>query len=462
MSEINEAIYDARPLGVPRMGLLGLQHMFAMFGATVMVPLLTGLNVSTTLLFAGIGTLIFHLISKCKVPAFLGSSFAFLGGYAAVKQMGVEHYRMSEALSLDYACVGICAAALLYFVVAGFLKAFGLKKVLRFFPPIVVGPIIISIGLCLAGSAISNCVTDWPIALIAIAVVVGTTIWGKGLIKIIPILMGVAASYIVAACMGKINFQPFIDAPWIGFPISRENTVLAIADNFDTTFLVSAVIAIMPIAIATIMEHIGDICAISSTVERDYLKDPGLHRTLTGDGAATFIAALFGAPANTTYGENTGVLNITRVFDPLVIRIAATFAIILSFCPKFAGLIQIMPAATIGGISLILYGMISGVGVRNMVESKVDLKQSRNLIVASFILVLAMGVTYGTKGGIAFGPINLSGLALAALSGVVLNALFPNGKEPADMADPQKDIEKEIEKEIEEKRYVGHNKIEGK
>lgn len=446
MSKINEAIYDARPLGVPRMGLLGLQHMFAMFGATVMVPLLTGLNVSTTLLFAGIGTLIFHLISKCKVPAFLGSSFAFLGGYAAVKQMGVEQYHMTEVLSLDYACVGICAASLLYFMVAGLIKGFGLKKVLSYFPPVVVGPIIISIGLCLAGSAISNCVTDWPIALVAIAVAVITTIWGKGLIKIIPILLGVAASYIVAALTGKIDFQPFFDAPWIGLPIHRESTVLAIADNFDSTFLISSIIAILPIAIATVMEHIGDICAISSTVNRDYLKDPGLHRTLTGDGLATFVAALFGAPANTTYGENTGVLNITRVFDPRVIRIAAVFAIILSFCPKFASLIQIMPAATIGGISLILYGMISGVGVRNMVESKVDLTQSRNLIVVSIILVLAMGVTYGTNGGIEFGPIKLSGLALAALAGVILNAVFPKAKEPADMPDAQNSIDKEMER----------------
>ncbi len=420
------AIYDARALGLPRMGLLGLQHMFAMFGATVLVPLLTGLSVSTTLLFAGVGTLLFHFISKWKVPAFLGSSFAFLGGYAAVKQMGMEQFGLSETLSLDYACIGICAAALVYFLVAGLIKTFGIKKVIRYFPPVVVGPMIISIGLCLSGSAITNCTQDWPIALVAILVVIAANIWGRGLIKIIPILLGVIASYVVAALLGKVDFQAVADAAWIGVPISRESTVLAVFDNPNYSLLLSSIVVIMPIAIATVMEHIGDISAISSTVGRDYLADPGLHRTLTGDGLATFVAALFGAPANTTYGENTGVLNITRVFDPRVIRIAAVFAIILAFCPKFAMLIQIMPAATIGGISLILYGMIAAVGVRNMVENHVDLTKSRNMIIAALILVLSIGVKYGANDQVAFGPVCLSGLAIAAIVGIILNAIFPD------------------------------------
>ena len=429
MATNNNAIYDARMLGKPRMALLGLQHMFAMFGATVLVPLITGLNVSTTLLFAGIGTLLFHFIAKWQVPAFLGSSFAFLGGYAAVTQMGMEDYGLDKTLALDYAGIGICAAALVYFVVAGLIKAFGLKKVIRFFPPVVVGPMIIAIGLCLSGSAINNCVTNWPLALSAVAVVIIATIWGRGLIKIIPILLGVIISYIVAACMGEVDFSALHDVAWIGLPVSRESTVLAVFDNPDYTLIISSIVAIMPLAIATVMEHIGDISAISSTVNKDFLAEPGLHRTLTGDGLATFVAALFGAPANTTYGENTGVLNITRVFDPRVIRLAAMFAILLSFCPKFAMLIQLMPAATIGGISLILYGMIAAVGVRNMVESKVDLTKSRNLIVAALVLVLSIGITYGADGGIAIGPIHLSGLAIAALAGVILNALFPREKE---------------------------------
>ncbi|MBO4487509.1 MAG: uracil-xanthine permease [Bacteroidaceae bacterium] len=428
MATNNNAIYDARTLGTPRMALLGLQHMFAMFGATVLVPLITGLSVSTTLLFAGVGTLIFHFIAKWQVPAFLGSSFAFLGGYAAVKQMGMEDYGFSEALSLDYAGIGICAAAVIYFVVAGLIKAFGLKKVIRFFPPVVVGPMIIAIGLCLSGSAITNCQTNWAIASTAVVVVIIMSIWGRGLLKIIPILLGVIVSYFVAACLGEVDFTQLESVPWIGLPISRESTVLAVFDNPDWSLILSSIVAIMPLAIATVMEHIGDISAISSTVDKDFLAKPGLHRTLTGDGVATFVAALFGAPANTTYGENTGVLNITRVFDPRVIRLAAIFAIILAFCPKFAMLIQLMPAATIGGISLILYGMIAAVGVRNMVEAHVDLTKSHNLIVAALILVLSIGITYGAGGGILIGPIHLSGLAIAAMAGVILNAFFPKDK----------------------------------
>ena len=425
----HNAIYDAQVLGKPRMALLGLQHMFAMFGATVLVPLITGLSVSTTLLFAGVGTLIFHFIAKWKVPAFLGSSFAFLGGYAALTQMGMEDYGLSKTLALDYAGIGICAAAVIYFVVAALIKAFGLKRVIRFFPPVVVGPMLIAIGLCLSGSAISNCTTNWAIASSAVVVVIAASIWGRGLIKIIPILLGVIVSYVVAACLGEVDFSQLDNVDWVGLPIARESTVLAVFDNPDYTLIISSIVAIMPLAIATVMEHIGDISAISSTVNKDYLAEPGLHRTLTGDGVATFVAAFFGAPANTTYGENTGVLNITRVFDPRVIRLAAMFAIVLAFCPKFAMLIQLMPAATIGGISLILYGMIAAVGVRNMVEAKVDLTKPRNLIVAALILVISIGVTYGAQGGVSIGPIHLSGLAIAAMVGVILNAIFPREKE---------------------------------
>ena len=402
------AIYDARELGTPRMMILGVQHLFAMFGATVLVPLLTGLDVSVTLLFAGIGTLLFHFISKWNVPAFLGSSFAFLGGYASVKEMGVAQ-GLSETLALDYACLGVACAGLLYFVMAGLIKSFGIQKILHFFPPVVTGPIVIAIGLVLSGSAIANCQTNWLLAIIAIVTVITASVWGKGIIKIIPVLLGVLVSYIIAACMGEVDFSPLGQAAWVGFPIDRDRTVLAVFEDANTTLMLSSIL---------IMEHIGDMFAISSTVGKDFLNEPGLHRTLSGDGFATALASVFGAPANTTYGENTGVLNLTKVFDPRVIRIAACLAIILAFCPKFACLVQLMPAATIGGVSLILYGMISAVGVRNLVEEKVDLKSSRNVFVAALILVLAIGVKYGANDNIAI-------LAIAALVGIFLNAIMP-------------------------------------
>lgn len=425
MAKLNyKAIYDARPLGVGRMTILGLQHLFAMFGATVLVPVITGLSVSSTLLFAGIGTLIFHLCTKGKVPAFLGSSFAFLGGYAAVTQMGLaKGLALSE--SLPYACIGVFCAGLMYFVLSGLFAAFGTRKVMRFFPPVVTGPIIIAIGLILSGSAIQNCSQNWPIALVAIAVIVIANIWGKGMVKIVPILLGVLASYIVAIVFGKVDFSTVRDAAWIGLPFKWEDTAIAVFKSPDWGLIVASIIAILPISLATMVEHIGDMCAISSTTDRNYLEDPGLHRTLMGDGLATAIASLFGAPANTTYGENTGVLNITRVFDPRVIRLAAIFSILLAFCPKFAALIGAMPAATIGGVSLILYGMISAVGVRNIVENRVDFTQSRNVIIAALILVLAVGIKYGANDAVRIGFTSLSGLAVAAVVGILFNFILP-------------------------------------
>lgn len=424
--EINEqhGIYDARKLGMPKYLVLGVQHLFAMFGATIMVPAITGLSVATTLLFAGVGTLIFHFISKMQVPAFLGSSFAFIGGYMTIKEMGMQQ-GMNETLALDYACVGVFCAGFCYFIMAGLIKVFGSEKILKFFPPVVTGPIVIAIGLTLSGSAIQSCTSNWLLAIVAIVVIICSSIWGKGIMKIVPILLGVLASYTLAALIGEVDFSKLSDAAWFGIPISRERTVLAVFDNLDSTFLLSTILAIIPIAFATIMEHIGDMCAISSTVGKDFLAHPGLHRTLTGDGLATSVASLFGAPANTTYGENTGVLNLTRVFDPSVIRLAALFAILLSFCPKFSCLIGLMPAATIGGVSLILYGMISAVGVRNLVESHVDFSSSRNVFVAALILVIAIGVKYGSDDSVAIGSVNLSGLALAAIVGILLNAILP-------------------------------------
>ncbi len=419
-----KAVYDARTLGGRKMGILGLQHMFAMFGSTVLVPAITGLSVSATLLFAGIGTLLFHLITKFKVPAFLGSSFAFIGGYAAVVQMGAAS-GLSAAQALPYACAGVFCAGLLYFVMSGLFALFGTGRVMRYFPPIVTGPIIIAIGLTLSGSAISSCSQKWWIALVAIAVIVICNIWGKGMIRIIPILLGIFVSYIAAALTGNVDFTAVKEAAWIGLPFRYEDTMFSLFGNADKSLLLSSIMAIVPIALATMVEHIGDMCAISSTVGKNFLSDPGLHRTLIGDGLATSLASLFGAPANTTYGENTGVLNLTKVYDPKVIRLAAIFAILFSFSPKFSALISAIPAATVGGVSLILYGMISAVGIRNMVESSVDFSKSRNVIVASLILVVAIGVKYGAGDSISFGAVSLSGLAVAAIAGIILNAILP-------------------------------------
>jgi len=423
-------IYDAKVLGTPKVLLLGLQHMFAMFGATILVPMLTGLDVSTTLLFAGLGTLLFHFITKGKVPAFLGSSFAFLGGYAAIAPMTDEAGNaISNKELLPYACFGVACAGLLYLVLALLIKIFGTSKVMQFFPPIVTGPIIIAIGLTLSQSAIDNCAQDWLIAIVAIALVVVCNIWGKGMVKIVPIIIGVIGSYALAAVLNRVDFTPVAEAAWFGVPIHWEQTAFSVLVGGDASLLITAVITIMPIALATMVEHIGDISAISSTVGINYIKNPGLHRTLLGDGLATIVASLFGAPANTTYGENTGVLSLTKVFDPMVIRIAAGFAILFSFSPKVAAIIGCMPTATCGGVSLVLYGMISAVGVRNIVETQVDFTKSRNVIIAALILVLSIGINYSAAGAISFPvgdlTISLSGLAVGALTGIILNAILP-------------------------------------
>ena len=430
ITSFDEPIYDARKLGTPRMLVLGLQHMFAMFGATVLVPALTGLDVANALLFVGLGTLLFHFISKGKVPAFLGSSFAFIGGYNAIRTVGVaaDGSAIFDNSLLPYACFGVAIAGLMYVILSALFKTFGVKKVMRFFPPIVTGPIIIAIGLTLSSSAINNCKANWLIAIFAIAIVIGFNMWGKGMTKIIPILLGVFGSYILAVIVDPAEramvASTVSEAAWFGLPIHWDHTVFGLfAAEVDTSLLWSAVFTIVPLSLATMVEHIGDICAISSTTGINFMKDPGFHRTLLGDGLATTLASVFGAPANTTYGENTGVLALSKVYDPRVIRIAAVMAIIVSFCPKFAALVSAMPQATIGGVSLILYGMISAVGVRNVVENKVDFTNTRNVIIAALILVLAIGISY--SGAIPIGIVSLSGLAVASIVGITHNAILP-------------------------------------
>ena len=435
-------IYDARTLGAGRMLLLGFQHMFAMFGATILVPILTGLDVSNTLLFAGLGTLLFHLITGGKVPAFLGSSFAFLGGYAAVAPMIDDSIPNTELL--PYACFGVACAGLVYAVLAALVRAFGAEKVMRFFPPIVTGPIIIAIGLNLSASAINNCSGNWWIAIAAILIIVAANIWGRGMVKIIPILLGVVGSYLLAvifdAGVRETLVKNVSEAALLALPVKMDQTVfgLFVRGNVDRDMLLTAVITIVPLSLATMVEHIGDVSAISSTCGRNYIQDPGLHRTLLGDGLATTLAALFGAPANTTYGENTGVLALSRIYDPRVIRVAAVLAMCFSFSPKFAAIISSMPGGTIGGVSLVLYGMISAVGVRNVVENQVDFTKSRNVLIAALILVLSIGISYSKAGALTFGSVSLSGLAVGSLVGIVLNAVMP-GKDYVFGQNPQGD-----------------------
>ncbi|MBD9197954.1 MAG: uracil-xanthine permease [Clostridiales bacterium] len=430
-----EAVTDARTLGAPRMLILGLQHLFAMFGATVLVPILVQgyglpLSIQTTLLMAGLGTLLFHLCTKFKVPAFLGSSFAYLGGFSTVASMPA-YEGLDPELKLAYALGGIVIAGLLYLVLALLFKVLGAKTVMRYFPPIVTGPMIIMIGLNLSGSAINNAATCWWLALVAMAIIVVANIWGKGMVKIIPILLGVVGSYIVAViatvCGAQLPDANGVMQPLVNFASVGEAHLVGLQKFIIAKFDVSAILVMAPIAIAAMMEHIGDISAISSTTGHNFIEDPGLHRTLVGDGLATAFAGFFGGPANTTYGENTGVLALSKVYDPRVIRLAAIYAIILSFSPKFDALVNSIPSAIVGGVSFILYGMISAVGVRNIVENQVDLTKSRNLIIAAVMFVSGLG--FSSVGGITFtvggAAVTLSGLAIAALCGVILNAILP-------------------------------------
>lgn len=435
-----DAIRDAKKLGLPKMLILGLQHMFAMFGATILVPILVnsyfvdacgqgltrGLTVSVTLFCAGFGTLFFHVCTKMKVPAFLGSSFAFLGGFSTVANLDMGIYAgMGADEKAAYACGGVVVAGLLYLVLALVIKLVGVKRVMRFLPPVVTGPVIICIGLSLASSAIGNASTNWFLALIALTVIIVFNIWGKGMFKIIPILMGVVISYAVALIMNAVgitnpdgsailSFASVAEAGWVGLPPFQ-------ICKFDLT----AILVMAPIAIATMMEHVGDMSAISATVGENFLADPGLHRTLMGDGLATALAGLVGGPANTTYGENTGVLELSKVYDPLVIRIAAVFAIIISFIPKVSSIISTMPSSIIGGVSFMLYGMISAIGVRNVVENKVDLTKSRNLIIAGVIFVCGLGFSNGITFNVGGASITLTALAIAAIAGILLNAVLP-------------------------------------
>ncbi len=429
----HEPIKDVSTLGIPKTLILGLQHLFAMFGATILVPILVnnyfngeGLSIQVTLFFAGVGTLFFHLCSKFKVPAFLGSSFAFLGGFHTVANLNTGIFKnMSMGEKLPYACGGIVVAGSLYLILALVIKLVGINKVMKYLPPVVTGPIIICIGLSLAPSAITNASSNWLLAIIALSVVIIFNIWGKGMFKILPILMGVVISYVCAVIFNALGMTNADGSAILDFTAVHEAAWVGLPDFFICKFNISAILVMAPIAIATMMEHIGDMSAISATVGEDLVTDPGLHRTLVGDGLATALSAFFGGPANTTYGENTGVLELSKVHDPKVIEIAAVYAIVLSFIPKMADIIGTMPSAIVGGISFMLYGMISAIGIRNVVENHVDFTHSRNLIIAAVILVCGLGFSDGLTFTVGSTDITLTSLAIAAIAGVVLNAIIP-------------------------------------
>ena len=447
-----EPIRDATTLGIPKMLILGLQHMFAMFGATILVPILVntyfegeGLSIQVTLFFAGVGTLFFHLCSKLKVPAFLGSSFAFLGGFSTVANLDTGIFKdMTMGEKIPYACGGIVVAGLLYLILALVIKLVGVKKVMTFLPPAVTGPIIICIGLSLAPSAVSNASTNWILALIALATIIIFNIWGKGMFKIIPILLGVVISYCAALIMNACGLTNPDGSAILDFTNVASASILGVPQFQICKFNLTAILVMAPIALATMMEHIGDMSAISATVGENLIEDPGLHRTLIGDGLATSFSALFGGPANTTYGENTGVLELSKVYDPRVIRLAAVYAVILIFMPKFAEIIGSLPSAIIGGVSFMLYGMISAIGVRNVVENHVDFTKSRNLIIAAVILVSGLGFANGLTFTIGTTSITLTGLAIAAIAGILLNAILP-GKDYVFGEDPEADANRGLD-----------------
>ena len=398
--------------------ILGIQHVLAMFGATVLVPFLTGLNPSIALISAGVGTLIFHLCTKRIVPVFLGSSFAFIGALTLVlKNEGIGAIKG-----------GVIAAGLIYVIMSFLVKTFGVEKIKSFFPPIVTGPIIMLIGLRMSPTALNmagyangkfdtkSLIVDFSVILTMVSI----TMMKKSFLRLIPILAAVIVGYIVATILGMVDFSVVSQAKWIG--LSTE----AASDLFTMPSMsLTGIIAIAPIALVVFIEHIGDITTNGAVVGKDFFKDPGIHRTLLGDGLATIAAGFLGGPANTTYGENTGVLAVTGVYDPAILRIAACYAIILGFIGKFGILLQTIPLPVMGGVSVILFGMIASVGVRTVVDAQLDFGNSRNLIISSIIFVLGIAVDNISI----WQTVSVSGLALAAFSGVVLNKILPKDRE---------------------------------
>lgn len=428
-------VYNSvRVYGWPKTIVLGLQHIVAMSGATIIVPILVagyfvgiGAKVSTALFFAGVATLFFQLVTFAKVPIFLGSSFAFLGGYQAVANMTNGQFAtLSMEEKFQYASGGVVVAGLMYLVLALLMKLAGTKRVMKYLPPTVTGPIVVCIGASLFGSAFDNYSQNWILATIAAALIVIFNVRGKGIIKIIPILMSAVISYAIAVVMHLLGFTNADGSAIINTAAINGASLIGPPSIVKPMWELNSTITMVVCALPAMVEHIGDINAVSIAAKRSFTKFPGLHRTLLGDGAGTSIAGIFGGFPNTSYGENTGVVAITKNADPRGHRIAAYGAIILGCSPLISAAIGTIPTAIIGGISLALYGMISIIGFRNLIENKTDFMNERNLWVAVFIIAFGIGVTYRYPNGIAIPhtTISLSGLALASIIGILLNAIL--------------------------------------
>ena len=406
-------IRNVRELGIPRAILLGLQHVFTLFASTVLVPILTGLDVGVALIMSGIGTLLFHFITKGKIPGYLGSSFSFI---APILIAG-------ELYGLDYARGGIVVAGLIYVVVALLINQFGVDRILRYFPPVVTGPIIIIISMTLAPTAITMASENWLLSMVTLAIVVGVSMYAKGFVKLIPVIFGLIGGYILAILLGVVDFSKVAEAAWFGMP------------NFALPkFNLGAIAIIAPIALVTIVEHIGDVLAMGGVINRNLVVDPGLNRTLIGDGVATAVSALVGGPANTTYSQNTGVVALTRVFDPMVMRIAAVFAILIGLIPKINAVTASIPRPVIGGAVIVLFGMIASIGARTLVDNKVDFSNTRNMIIIGVVMVFGLGGAV-IEFNLGLTQIRLVGMALAAIIGIILNVVLPGREEPKPFRD---------------------------
>ena len=383
--------------------VVGVQFLFVAFGATVLVPLLVGLDPSTALFTAGVGTLIFHLVTKGIVPIFLGSSFAFIAPIVKATEL----YGLAGTLS------GLVAVGLVYFLMSALVKWQGIRLIKRLFPPVVIGPVIMLIGLSLAGTGVDMATEDWLLAIIALVTAVVVSMFAKGLLKLIPIFAGIVVGYLAALLLGRVDLTAISEAAWFSLP-----------QFVKPEFSWGAILFMVPVAIAPVIEHVGDVYAVSQVANKDFVKDPGLHRTMFGDGIACIVAGLIGGPPVTTYSEVTGAMVLTKVTDPAVIRIAAISGILFSLVGKISALLRSIPGAVLGGIMLLLFGMIAATGINNMIYNKTDMSNTRNLIIVSLILTTGIGGAVLT-----IGNISLTGIGLSALLGVVLNLIIPQSKE---------------------------------
>lgn len=439
--KVKQYLTKDRLLNYGKNSVMGIQHLFAMMGATILVPILCNMSVSIGLISAGVGTLIFFFVTKKKVPVFLGSSFAFMT--ALQSQIPAEAAIGSSVWNFAMAqmSIAIICTGLVYVLLSLLIKLVGTGFIRKLFPPVVVGPVIIVIGMCLANVAIDNMrSTTEPVGyavtgIVTAAVIIAFSVFAKGFFKVIPILIGIVAGYITAVCFGIVDFTIVKDSAWVLFQPSELKRVFGWYSSLGDIWnkeLITVIFAFVPIAIVTFMEHLGDINASSIVCGKDFVKDPGIHRTLLGDGLATMAAGFIGGPCNTTYGENTAVLAITKNYNPRLLALAAIFAIILGVFSKFGGLIGTIPAPVIGGASLILYGMIAANGLKTMVEAKVDFSDSKNMIICSLILVIGIGMKVSGV-TLDIGKLKFSPLAVATFVGIIINVIFmlAKGKRPS-------------------------------